>query len=462
MKAFAFAALAGAAMATPTATVVEARQDAGSAQLPIVTIRGNAFFAGEERFYVRGVAYQPGGAADVADPLIDIPGLTRDVENFKKLGVNTIRVYSIDNSQDHSEGMKMLNDAGIYLALDINTPDFSLNRADEASLHLSYNERYLQSLFATVDEFQKYNNLLLMINGNEVINERNNTKAAPYIKAVNRDLKNYVANRGYRTIPFGYAAADVAENVDQQLAYFDCGPDHVRGDFFALNDYSWCDPSSFTTSGWDKKVEKYTGYAVPIVMAEFGCITNTREWGEVASLFSTDMSSVYSGGIAYEYTVEPNGYGLVELKDGQIQTNEDFDRLADAFAAQQNPEGDGGFSEGNEPSQCPPADEDWEVENDLIPAMPQGAEKFFEDGAGTGPGLSEDNEPSQYGGETYSEEMIQMDGEKPTGTPAAINNGQANAQGSQGAASGLTFAPVNVVPGVVCLFSFFAGMAIMF
>jgi hypothetical protein len=25
-----------------------------------VTIRGNAFFAGEERFYIRGVAYQPG------------------------------------------------------------------------------------------------------------------------------------------------------------------------------------------------------------------------------------------------------------------------------------------------------------------------------------------------------------------------------------------------------------------
>jgi hypothetical protein len=28
--------------------------------LPPVSVRGNAFFAGDERFYIRGVAYQPG------------------------------------------------------------------------------------------------------------------------------------------------------------------------------------------------------------------------------------------------------------------------------------------------------------------------------------------------------------------------------------------------------------------
>lgn len=265
MKFLALSALLGLAIASPTTTSLEPPTKRQSGGLPVITKKGNAFFAGQDRFYVRGVAYQPGGAADVKDPLIDTKSLARDVENFKKLGINTVRVYSIDNSKSHDEGMKMLEDAGIYLALDINTPSFSLNRADKASLHLSYNEKYLQSLFATVDEFQKYNNLLLMINGNEVINEKNNTIAAPYIKAVNRDIKNYIAERGYRPIPVGYAAADVAENVDAQLKYFDCGPDHVRGDFFALNDYSWCDPSSFTKSGWDAKVKKYTGYGAPIV-----------------------------------------------------------------------------------------------------------------------------------------------------------------------------------------------------
>jgi hypothetical protein len=33
---------------------------AAKGKLPPVTTKGNAFFAGEERFYIRGVAYQPG------------------------------------------------------------------------------------------------------------------------------------------------------------------------------------------------------------------------------------------------------------------------------------------------------------------------------------------------------------------------------------------------------------------
>lgn len=161
--------------------------------------------------------------------------------------------------------MKLLEDAGIYLVLDVNTPDFSLNRESNATLFKSYNEKYLQSVFATIDKFAGYNNLLMMINGNEVINDRNNTIAAPYIKALHRDMKAYISARKYRNIPVGYAAADVAENIDQQLAYFDCGPEGVRGDFFALNDYSWCSPSSFTLSGWDKKVQKLKGYGAPLV-----------------------------------------------------------------------------------------------------------------------------------------------------------------------------------------------------
>ena len=82
--------------------------------------------------------------------------LRRDVENFKTLGINTLRVYTIDNSKNHDEAMQLLDDAGIYLALDANTPEYSLNRADLASLHASYNDVYLQSVFATIDNFAGY------------------------------------------------------------------------------------------------------------------------------------------------------------------------------------------------------------------------------------------------------------------------------------------------------------------
>lgn len=87
-----------------------------------------AFFAGNNRFYIRGVDYQPGGSSKATDPIADIDTCKRDVAEFKKLGINTIRVYTVDNSAQHDECMSALADAGIYLALDVNSPKYSINR----------------------------------------------------------------------------------------------------------------------------------------------------------------------------------------------------------------------------------------------------------------------------------------------------------------------------------------------
>ena len=130
---------------------------------------------------------------------------------------------------------------------------------------MSYNDVYLQSVFATIDTFQKYDNTLLFYSANEVINDDSTTFAAPYVKAVTRDMKAYIKARSYRSIPVGYSAADVESNRYQMATYMNCGNDAVRSDFFAFNDYSWCDPSSFTISGWDKKVQTFSNYSIPIL-----------------------------------------------------------------------------------------------------------------------------------------------------------------------------------------------------
>lgn len=151
--------------------------------LPTITTKGNAFFSGNDRFYIRGIDYQPGGSSDVTDPLADYDTCSRDIPYFKQLGLNTIRVYTVDNSANHDQCMSALADAGIYLALDVNTPKYSLNRADPST---SYNPTYLQSIFATIDVFAGYTNTLLFFSGNEVINTANTTSSAPYVKAVTR------------------------------------------------------------------------------------------------------------------------------------------------------------------------------------------------------------------------------------------------------------------------------------
>lgn len=211
---------------------------------------------------MRGIDYQPGGAAANIDPLADTKICLRDIKEFKDLGINTIRVYSVDNSADHDKCMSALEEAGIYLVLDVNNPKYSINRADP---HISYNAKYLQSVFATVEAFAKYDNVAAFFSGNEVINDEKDTdKAAPYVKAVTRDMKNYINSRGLRKIPVGYSAADVSSNRQQTADYFNCGSDDMRSDFFAFNDYSWCN-SNFKTAGWDQKVKNFTDYGLPIL-----------------------------------------------------------------------------------------------------------------------------------------------------------------------------------------------------
>jgi len=158
--------------------------------------------------------------------------------------------------------MNALAAAGIYLVLDTDTTKYSLNRADPFP---SYNSVYLQSVFATIDQFANYSNTLAFLSGNEVINNATNTNCAPYVKAVTRDMKQYIGNRGYRAIPVGYSAADVAENQQLVAEYLNCGTNDARSDFFTINDYSWCDPSSFTQSGWSTLVTNYTNYGLPIL-----------------------------------------------------------------------------------------------------------------------------------------------------------------------------------------------------
>lgn len=386
-----------------------------------------------------------GGAADAADPLLDVKSLRRDVENFKDLGINTIRIYTIDNSKNHDEAMALLDNAGIYLALDANTPDYSLNRADLESLHQSYNDVYLQSVFATIDQFAGYNNLLLFFSGNEVINARNNTNAAPYIKAVTRDMRQYISAHADRQIPVGYSSADVAENIESQALYFACGEDEwARSDFFAFNDYSWCDPSSFTQSGWNVKVQTYRDYSLPLFLSEFGCITNRRQWNEIAALYSERMTGVYSGGLAYEYTLEANGYGLVEeTSGGQVEPNDDFDRLMAAYERTPNPSGNGGARRNTNVPDCPPQTREWNVNTERLPVMPEGAQKYMDNGAGKGPGLDGDDSSHWMGTPSETDPDLSngvLVGDNNAGTGGGGSNSGEGAAGSVTVMKGTLYA----------------------
>ncbi|KAF2664351.1 hypothetical protein BT63DRAFT_418461 [Microthyrium microscopicum] len=89
------------------------RRESSFSKTPPVTVKGNAFFTGEKRFYIRGMDYQPGGPSDLTDAIADPALCSRDISKFRALGISTIRIYTVGNSKSHDECMRLLAEAGI-------------------------------------------------------------------------------------------------------------------------------------------------------------------------------------------------------------------------------------------------------------------------------------------------------------------------------------------------------------
>jgi hypothetical protein len=358
---------------------------ASQATIPI-TVQSNTFKRGNERFFIKGVDYQPGGSSSTVDVLGDATICERDFAVMQQLGVNTVRVYSIDNSVNHDACMALMQKAGIYLVLDLNTPQNSLNRNDAAA---SYNAAYLQHLFATVDAFKGFDNVLGFFAGNEVVNDIPTTGTAPWIKAVIRDVKQYIAAQSKRLIYVGYSSTDVPESRYLLPEYLSCGDDPLaRADFIGTNVYSWCGDSSYTKAGWDQLVAGFGDLVVPVFFSEYGCNlvagNNGRPFTEVATLYGSQMTGVFSGGLVYEYSEEPNDYGLVEIdSSGGVSALPDFYNLQKQYASVKIDTSASGTSKTSAPS-CPGNSTTfpgvWEA--GILPVQPAGAADYFKNGAG--------------------------------------------------------------------------------
>ncbi|KAF1928054.1 glycoside hydrolase family 72 protein [Didymella exigua CBS 183.55] len=306
-----------------------------------VEVRGQDFVdtVTGKRLMIVGVDYQPGGQAGYKpsakqDALTNADVCLRDAVVMQKLGVNTIRVYNVDPTLDHSKCMSIFNAAGIYLILDVNSPlsGESINRAEPWT---SYHKDYLTRIFGVVENFKAFPNTLAFFAANEVMNDLLTAEFNPmYIRAVQRDLKNYIKNHVDRAIPVGYSAADVREILRDTWAYMQCShdDDQSSSDFFGLNSYSWCGEGDMQTSGYTDLVNMFQNSAVPVFYSEYGCNkVEPRVFTEVGALYGSQMTSL-SGGLVYEYSQEEADYGLVVINEnGTLSLREDFDNLQDQF-----------------------------------------------------------------------------------------------------------------------------------
>lgn len=304
------------------------------ASLPPIEIVGNKFFYSNNgsQFLMKGIAYQQNPVnttADFVDPLADADACKRDIPYLKQLKTNILRVYALDIEQDHTECMEMLNDAGIYIIADLSSPTDSINRYDPA-----WNVDLLKRYTGVIDSMANYTNVLGFFAGNEVTNAVNNTEASTFVKAAVRDSKAYIKSKNYRTIPVGYSANDDTDIRVSLADYFACGSNDERADFFGINMYEWCGTSSFSKSGYSTITEEYKDMGIPLFFSEYGCNeVRPRLFQEVGTIYSSQMTDVWSGGIVYMYFEEANNYGLVSVDGNSVSTLADFNNYKSQIAS---------------------------------------------------------------------------------------------------------------------------------
>ncbi|KFY46059.1 hypothetical protein V494_00634 [Pseudogymnoascus sp. VKM F-4513 (FW-928)] len=296
-----------------------------------------------QRFQVIGAAYQPGGESGYkpesgSDPLSNGETCLRDAALLQRIGVNTIRVYNLSPDINHDECASIFNLAGIYMMIDVNSPKPNEALSREAPWE-TYNHDYLERTFKIVEAFKNYPNTLLFFSANEVINDVPTAITVPYIRAVTRDLKQYIKNHSDRPIPVGYSAADVREVLLDTFNYMQCSltgdaTDDSITDVFALNSYSWCGHATFNEAGYNKLVDMFKDSSVPIFMSEYGCREiRPRVFDETAALYGSKMNPYFSGGVVYEYTQEKNDFGLVVLNsDGSAKLKIDYENFQGQLA----------------------------------------------------------------------------------------------------------------------------------
>lgn len=309
---------------------------AANSTVPEIVIDGNKFFYANNgsQFFMKGVAYQQqvtntSSTAKFTDPLADGDACKRDLPYLLELQTNVIRVYAVDTSKDHDTCMNLFAENGIYVIADLSEPGLSIIRSEP-----SWTVALLNRYTTVVDQLQQYSNTLGFFAGNEVTNNNTNTDASPFVKAAIRDTKAYIKEKGYRSIPVGYSTNDDSDTRDYLADYFTCGSSDEAADFYGINMYEWCGTKvDYESSGYADRTAEFKNFTVPVFFSEYGCnVPQPRTFADVPSLYSSNMTSTFSGGIVYMYFEEDNNYGLVSVVDGTVSTLSDFSYLSSRLA----------------------------------------------------------------------------------------------------------------------------------
>lgn len=373
--------------------------------LPPLEIRGKHFYNSATKAYVpiKGLAYYPRPNAGPLDiNTVDLfteeyrSFWERDIEQFKALNINALRIYAVDPSKNHDGFMCALKSVGIYVLVGLaagckNCAVANFPAPDCYPAALKTRGQFIISTFSV------YDNVIGFSAGNEVdLRSGNFTDLGACQKRFARDMREYIASCPLmRKIPVGFAIGD--RNQKWKAQYYGCrtvaGDEFEVVDWLGINTYRHCDGAEtdpLNLPGYQLLLEDYQELQLsfPVIITEFGCKSPTfptidgyegqRDFLEVDTIFSEEYLLEFSGGFAYEYSTERGnargtsypftnfslsnfgvGYFSPEDCDGINITCEyvrtpEFDLLAERYASVSNAQPPIELWERPEVAECPP------------------------------------------------------------------------------------------------------------
>jgi len=339
---------------------------------PII-VRGNFLYDSVtgERFFAKGVAYNPRNEKydHSFGPSVEVKGWndtcvpgkaktleytadtqaddlekywSADLEAIANMGANTVRLYNVDPSKDHTKFMKKAESLGLYVIVPLNGKEWGYLPAFPApDCYTQTIEGYgnvgvnaLSFAKQVVKQFSEFPNTLLFTIANEVPqNDKNGWAAFPCVKALTRDVHQYQKNcsNSMRRIPLIYSDVDMGPPDRVEVAeYLTCSLESEDDavDVYGLNVYSWCDEAypgdgkkdNFKYSPYYEIHKDFKNFAAPLLFTEFGCnlgnfktkcpYTGGRTWPEIKHLTGEDMGEVVSGAVAFQWSMDKEEYGL--------------------------------------------------------------------------------------------------------------------------------------------------------
>lgn len=297
-------------------------------------IKGYKFFDSitEEEIVIRGIDYYPRPNVGFYDRN-SVDFFTeyfrhlweRDLPYLQQLGVNAVRLYSVDPHENHDAFMCALNQAGIYAVVGLASecPTCAITRDKAPDCYpVDLKERGQ----AVVQEFAKYTNTLAFSTGNEVNHAAPANEPewnGPCLKKFMRDMRQFIDScTNMRKVPLGLVSADTQR--DENAMYYNCQGDpsdkYEGAEWYGFNSYVSCDPDIDeyqNASGLvflQQDFERYQ-YSIPVVMTEYGCLSKNfetidgyegqRDFKQTEWLMTEpDLREQFSGGFVFEYSTE--------------------------------------------------------------------------------------------------------------------------------------------------------------